>query len=121
MEPARRSRFLIEDAVRRLKEGEKTPAVYELWSVIRMLDREPRGEDRFWLVNALYHYGVALEAVELHQKSLDTFADCLARFGEIREEPTSHLIELVLFSAGVTAFGSGHVDDGIGYLERLID
>ncbi|PYR73336.1 MAG: hypothetical protein DMF86_20755, partial [Acidobacteria bacterium] len=121
MESAREARLLVEDAIGRLKRGEPTPAIYLLSSAIPRLSDEPDDEHRFWLANALFHLGVALEKGELHEKALGRFTECVARFGDSRDEQTSALIDEASISAGLTAVRAGRLDEALQYLEKSIE
>jgi tetratricopeptide (TPR) repeat protein len=122
---ARNTRVLIDGAVTRLRSGETTPGLYGLWRILQELDRDARGEDRFWLVNALYHFGVAHDQAGIPAKAMDAFNECVTMFGADEDAAVALLVDQAAINAGLTAFRAGAVDAAAGYLaaaaERLRD
>src|SRR4030095_2528191 len=111
MSSTRTNRFVIDDTVARLKAGELTPSLIQLWHLIPKLDPKPEGEDRFWLVNALYHLGLAFDQEQVYDKATEIFTDCLARFGDVHDEDTADLLNMVAAGAGKSAARANRFDE----------
>ena len=117
----RRARFLADTAVSWLKQGHPTAASFGLWEAYRTFGETSQGEDRFWLVSTLYHYGVAFGQSEMPQQALTYFDDCLTRFGDVDDAHASALVTQAAISAGITAFGAGRADDALRYLDKAVE
>jgi tetratricopeptide (TPR) repeat protein len=121
MSSTRRNRFLIDDAVARLKAGELTPALATLWTIVPTLEPEPTGEDRFWLVNTLYHLGLAFDREQVYDKAEEIFVDCLNRFGDVTDQDTADLLNMVATGAGSSAARANRFEEAIQYLDQAAE
>jgi tetratricopeptide (TPR) repeat protein len=120
MERSRRDRFYVDDAITRLKRGETTVPWYELREPIHSLEESTVEEDRYWLVSALYHSGVALDRAQQPDAALATFRDCVERFGEVQDAETAALVTTCAASAGITAVRDRRNEESLQYLDLAI-
>jgi tetratricopeptide (TPR) repeat protein len=120
MEQIRRARFLVDAAITSWKSNQPTRATYALWQALRTFEQFSRGDDQFWLVDALYHYGVAFAQCQLPEQALTKFDDCLARFGEVDDPQISAVVSQAAISAGISAFDAGRTSDALRYLDRAV-
>jgi hypothetical protein len=93
MSSTRTNRFIIDDTVARLKAGELTPPLIQLWYLIPKLDPKPEGEDRSGSSCALITWDWPLTR-RVYDKATEIFTDCLAPFGVSRRDTAD------LFSGG---------------------
>jgi tetratricopeptide (TPR) repeat protein len=119
MNTTRANRFLVDEAVESLKRGEVW-ALYKFWSLYNKLDKEPKGEDRFWYSNMLYHFGIALEKYKHHEQALRVFSECVSKFGSDSDADTAYLVSQSALSAAIVLGRASRFTEAIQQLDGCI-
>ena len=120
MNTTRENRFLVDEAVEKLKRGEVW-ALYRFWSLYQSLDKEPKDEDRFWYANMLYHFGVALEKYNHHEQALRVFSECVSKFDSDSDDETAFLVRESALNAAIVCGRLNRWSEAIQHLDSCIE
>lgn len=120
MNTTRENRFLVDEAVEKLKRGEVW-ALYRFWSLYQSLDKEPKDEDRFWYANMLYHFGVALEKYNHHEQALRVFSECVSKFDSDSDDDTAYLVRESALNAAIACGRMSRFSDALQHLDSCIE
>jgi len=120
MNTTRENRFLVDEAVEKLKRGEVW-ALYRFWSLYQSLDKEPKGEDRFWYANMLYHFGIALEKYNHHEQALRVFSECVSKFDSDSDADTAYLVRESALNAAIVCGRLNRLSEAIQHLDSCIE
>lgn len=110
----------MDEAVEKLKRGEAW-AIYRLWKLYLDLDKEPKGEDRYWYANMLYHFGITLEKHKHYEQALRVFSECVSKFGSDSDADTAYLVSQSALNAAIVYGRMSRFPEAIQHLDSCIE
>jgi len=119
MPTTRDKRFLIDEAVTELQKG-VVWALYRLQTLYWDNEKKLNGEDRYWRVNALYHFGVALDRYKHYPQAHEVLSKCASQFADDADETIAYVVSQAMLGAGTTASRAGLFENAIQHLDRCV-
>jgi tetratricopeptide (TPR) repeat protein len=116
----RLARFQVELGTAHLQRGAIEEALLELAGAILVLQRNPRGEDRFWLAQALHNRGMALQRAARNHEAYRALVEVSSRFAGEGESEIERLVVSALINAAVAAGDGRRFDAALECLDGAI-